>query len=218
MLGVLVSQSFHHFTCLPISTFLDIFVPFCFWKFQLIYCLVHTFTSSLLSKLCSFSFLLRSSRISIFSSSTSSCCSSSSHTSSSSWNHNILSESCLSLYKNVCVCRKFLTVTLTVGGSGTSTWQAAVVIWHDIGCQERAGSLCRCGCVFTWISGLVTSRMMLLASSLDNRATAFSLSCTSQPFICTSKAHIDARVKKRELAESRDYIPETRQFVILSSM
>lgn len=49
-------------------------------------------------------------------------------------------------------------------------------------------------CVSTWISGLVTSSTMLLASSLDSKATAFSLSCTSQPLICASKASIDGHV------------------------
>lgn len=55
-----------------------------------------------------------------------------------------------------------------------------------------AGSQCRhVGvCVFTWISGLVTSSTMLLASSLDNKATAFSLSRTSHPFICTSNTAV----------------------------
>lgn len=64
--------------------------------------------------------------------------------------------------------------------------------------------------MFTWISGLVTSSMMLRASSLDSKATAFSLSCTSQPFICTSKTRIDGHVKKNELVERAKHIPKKR--------
>lgn len=55
-------------------------------------------------------------------------------------------------------------------------------------------NLCLCRCVSTWISGLVTSSVMHLASSLDSKATAFSLSCTSQPLICGSKTREDGHV------------------------
>ncbi len=47
---------------------------------------------------------------------------------------------------------------------------------------------------------------MLLASSHDSKATAFSLSFTSQPFICTSKISRDGQVKMKELA-SLNHIP-----------
>lgn len=165
--------------------------PSCFDAFLLAYAL----TSFPLSKLCSFFFLL-SSRISIFSSSTSSRCSSSSHTSSSSWNHNILSETvslCACICACICACRN----------SRQSCWQfegkekalSRQLLLFDMTYVVKIGQgACVSACVSTWISGLVTSSTMLLASSLDSKATAFSLSCTSQPLICASKTSIDGHV------------------------
>lgn len=65
----------------------------------------------------------------------------------------------------------------------------------DMTCVVKIGHCAHVGVfVFTWISGLVTSSMKLLASLLDSKATAFSLSCTSQPLICASKTSINDHV------------------------
>lgn len=146
-----------------------------------------TLTSSTLSKFRSALFLL-SSRISIFSSSTSACCSSSSQTSSSSsWKHSTLSERVSSLCECVCLCVGVCAQTIrqTLWGSKRHlVGSCCFMTWHAVRTEQSAHVAAY---VFTWISGLVTRSTMLLASSLDSKATAFSLSCTSLPLICKPK-------------------------------